>query len=137
MKTLEGILERKAQRRKALEQGLAPIVAQLRDLGARKVVLFGSLAQGDTGAWSDLDLLAVMPSARSSREWIREVEYNLPVYAEVERTVACDFLVYTGEDLQAMLPTSHFLRHALKEGKVVYETESPRRSTTLADPSLR
>ena len=121
MKTLEGILERKEKRRKSLEQGLAAVVAQLRDLGARKVILFGSLARGDTGPWSDLDLIVVMPSSLSTREWMREVEYNLPVYAEVERGVACDFLVYSEEDLQAMLPTSHFLRHALKEGKVVYE----------------
>ncbi len=101
MKTLEDILQRKAGRRQALEQGLAVVIVELRDLGARKVVLFGSLARGDTGAWSDLDLLVIMPSSWSSREWTRQV------YAEVERTVACDFLVYTEEDLQAMLSTSH------------------------------
>jgi len=126
MNTLESIKERQENRRRALEQGLTAIVAQLRDLGARKVVLFGSLARGDTGAWSDLDLLVVVPSSRSSREWTRQV------YAEVERTVACDFIVYTEEDLQAMLPTSHFLRHVLKEGKVAYEAGTPSGSAALA-----
>lgn len=115
MNTLESIKERQENRRRVLEQGLTAIVAQLENLGARKVVLFGSLARGDIGTWSDLDLLVIMPSSRSSREWMRHI------YAEVERTAACDFLVYTEEDLQAMLPSSHFLRHVLKEGKVAYE----------------
>jgi predicted nucleotidyltransferase len=128
MKTLRSILERKEERRKALEQRLSPIVEQLKALGTLKVILFGSLVRGDTGPRSDLDLIAIMPSSLSSREWIRKI------YAEIERGIACDILVYSERDLQEMLSTSRFLRHALKEGKVIYEAGSARRSATLADP---
>lgn len=128
MKTLRSILERKEERRKALEQHLPRIVEQLKALGALKVILFGSFVRDDTGLGSDLDLIAIMPSSLSSREWIRRI------YAEIERGIACDILVYSEGELQAMLPTSRFLRYALKEGKVMYEAKTARRSTTLADP---
>jgi len=116
MKTLSSILERKEERRKALEQHLPFVVEQLKALGALKVILFGSLVRGDVGLRSDLDLIAIMPSFLSSREWIQKI------YAEIERGIACDILVYNEGDLQEMLPTSRFLRHALKEGKVIHDT---------------
>jgi predicted nucleotidyltransferase len=128
MRTLESILERKEERRKALEQHLPRIVEQLKALGALKVILFGSFARGGIGLGSDLDLIAIMPSSPSSREWIRKI------YAEVDRGIACDILVYSEGDLQAMLTTSRFLRHALTEGKVIYEAGSARRGAALADP---
>lgn len=128
MKTLRSILERKEERRKVLEQNLSLIVEQLKALGALKVVLFGSLVRGDVGLRSDLDIIAIMPSFLSSREWIRKI------YAEIETGIACDILVYSEGNLQEMLPTSRSLRHALKEGKVIYEARSTRRSATLADP---
>jgi predicted nucleotidyltransferase len=128
MKTLRSILDRKEERRKALEQHLPRIVEQLKALGALEVILFGSLVRGDSGLGSDLDLIVIMPSFLSSREWIQRI------YAEVERGIACDILAYSEGDLQAMLPTSRFLRHALREGKVIYEARSARRSATLADP---
>jgi predicted nucleotidyltransferase len=128
MRTLRSILERKEQRWKTLERHLPRIVEQLEALGALKVILFGSFVRGDVGLGSDLDLIAIMPSSLSSREWIRKI------YAEIERGIACDILAYSEGDLQAMLPTSHFLRHVLKEGKVIYEAGSARRSATLADP---
>ena len=128
MKTLRDIRERKEKRRKALEQNLPSIVEQLKALGALKVILFGSFVRGDTGPWSDLDIIAIMPPCMSGREWIRKI------YTEVERGIACDILAYNERDLQEMLPTSRFLRYALKEGKVIYEAGNTGRSTTLADP---
>jgi len=128
MKTLRNIRERKEKRRKALEQNLPSIVEQLKALGALKVILFGSFVRGDTGLWSDLDIIAIMPPCMSGREWIRKI------YTEVERGIACDILVYNERDLQEMLPTSRFLRHILKEGKVIYEAATTERSTALADP---
>ena len=128
MKTLKSIRERKENRRKALERNLPRIVEQLKALGALKVILFGSLARGDTGLVSDLDIIAIMPLSLSGREWIRKI------YAEVERGIACDILAYNERDLREILPTSSFLRHALKEGKVIYEAGGTGRGATLVDP---
>jgi len=118
MKTLSSILEGKEARRKALQQRLPYVVEQLRTLGALKVILFGSLARDDVGPRSDLDIIAIMPPHLSSHAWMRKI------YDEVDRGIACDILAYNETDWQEMLPTSRFLRHALKEGKVVYEAGS-------------
>jgi|YNPBryantNP2012_1023418.scaffolds.fasta_scaffold121172_2 predicted nucleotidyltransferase len=128
MRTLASILERQEKRRKALEKNLPRVVEQLQALGALQVILFGSLVRGEVGARSDLDLIAIMPSSLSSREWMRKV------YAEVERGIACDILVYNASDWQEMLPISRFLRHALREGVVIYEAGSAGGSAALADP---
>ncbi len=131
MKTLEEILQRKERRREALWRALPRLVEQLAAMGALRVVLFGSLARGEAGLSSDLDLIAVMPDSLNSRDWTRKV------YAEVDPGVACDLLVYTESDLKRMLPVSRFLRHALREGKVLYEASSEGRGPALVDPSQR
>ena len=118
MKTLRDIRERKEKRRKALEQNLPSIVEQLKALGALKVILFGSFARGETRLWSDLDLIAVMPSSLSGKEWRRKI------YGQVDRMIACDIAVYNEKELEETIPISSFLRHALKEGRTIYEKES-------------
>ena len=128
MTSLSQILERKEQRRRRLEQNLPHVVEQLRALGALKLILFGSFARGDIGRSSDLDIIAVMPASLSSHDWTRKI------YAEVDRGTGCDILAYSEADWQEMLPQSRFLRHALKEGKVLYETASTARGAALADP---
>lgn len=59
MKTLYEMAQEREARLKDLERNLQRVVLQLKDLGARKIVLFGSLARGDISAHSDLDLLAM------------------------------------------------------------------------------
>lgn len=107
--------KRREERRKALERNCHLIVEQLKALGALKVVLFGSFARGEVGLWSDLDLIAVMPSSLSSKEWMRKI------HLEIERGIACDIVVYNEKELEETIPVSSFLRHALKEGRVIYE----------------
>lgn len=46
-----------------LDSELERLVARLRELGARKIVLFGSYAEGRRDLWTDLDLFVVMESA--------------------------------------------------------------------------
>jgi imidazolonepropionase-like amidohydrolase len=46
------------------------------------------------------------------------------IYEKVDRGIACDIVVYNEKELAEMLPLSRFLRHVLKEGKVVYEARS-------------
>lgn len=109
--------KKREERRKALERNCHLIVEQLKALGALKVILFGSLARGEVGLWSDLDLIAVMPSSLSSKEWMRKI------HLEVEREIACDIVAYNEKELEETIPSSSFLRHALKEGRTIYEKE--------------
>lgn len=128
MRILRENRERQEQRKQSLERALQSILKQLEAMGALRVILFGSLARGEVGLRSDLDLLAVMPSNRSGREWSRDI-YDL-----VERKIACDILVYNDEELQEMLPVSRFLRRVMKEGRVVYEKGTSGRGPALVDP---
>lgn len=106
---------RQEERRRALEKALPDVVAQLQALGARKVILFGSLARGEIGPHSDLDLIVILPSTCSGRVWMRRI------YAEVDRRIAGDILAYTEDEFREVLEHSTFLRRAVNEGRVVYE----------------
>lgn len=82
------------------------------------MIVFGSFAHGDITSSSDLDLIAVMPSTRSGKDWISKI------YDEVDRNVDCDILAYTREEIDKMLPISGILRSALDTGRTVYEALS-------------
>lgn len=94
------------------------IVSQLRNIGASKIILFGSLAKGDVDVNSDLDLLVIMPTTKTGKGWM-----NL-IYENVERKIASDIIVYNREEFEEKLPTSSFLRNIVKSGRVVYEKTS-------------
>ena len=113
--SLEEIRVKKEERKKALQRSLDRISRQLREMGAVKIVLFGSFARGDITSSSDLDLIAVMPSTRSGKDWMSKI------YEEVDRDIDCDILAYTREEIEKMLPVSGILRSALETGRTVYE----------------
>ncbi len=108
-------LAEKEERRALLEREVAHIVAQLREMGAQKVVLFGSAATGNVNPFSDLDFLVVMPGEQGFAYWSRRL------YAEIDRHVAVDFFPYSEQEFQEMQRSSRLVRHALRTGKVVYE----------------
>jgi predicted nucleotidyltransferase len=98
-------------------------------MGALKVILFGSLARGEVGLWSDLDLIAVMPSRLTSKEWMGGIN------TEVHRKIACDIVVYSEKELEETIPSSGFPRHALKERRIIYGKKRPRRGTEMVEAS--
>jgi predicted nucleotidyltransferase len=116
---LEEILKRKKNREKKLQEALETFLGTLRRWGALRVILFGSLARGTVDTWSDLDLLIVMPSSRSSKEWTDFI------YRNGNLGVAADLIVYSEDDFVRMLPESAFLQEIVTSGKVLYEKESP------------
>ena len=115
--TLQKLLTLKEERKKILDSGLDGIIRQLKDIGALKIIVFGSYVSDTIGRWSDLDILVIMPPTKTGREWTKII------YDELERGVACDILCYTQEEFEATLPVSAFLRHAVKTGRIVYEKD--------------
>ena len=101
-------------RRAELEQELDQVVGQLRALGARKVILFGSLARGQVRRGSDLDLLALFDDKRGFKERMRYV------YAHLESNEDVDVLAYSFEEFERLKHRS-FFRHVLREGRILYE----------------
>jgi predicted nucleotidyltransferase len=112
---LAEIRQRIELRRKRLEEGLEAVIPQLAELGAQKIVLFGSLAAGTVDSDSDLDLLVIMPATLTGKEW------GDRIYSEVDRRVETDFIVFNVDEYRSALPDNTFLREISSTGRVVYE----------------
>lgn len=93
---------------------LEQVVDQLRAMGARRIVLFGSRARGRARQGSDIDLLVIMDDGRTFKERMREI------YARLETDADVDILAYSPEEFERVRNRS-FFRRVLAEGKVLYE----------------
>ncbi|MBT9131097.1 MAG: hypothetical protein DDT42_01921 [candidate division WS2 bacterium] len=113
--TFEKLQAQRELRKKKLDHALKEAIRQLKDLGALKVILFGSYSSGVIRRWSDLDLLVVMPSTKSGKEWFKDI------YDKIDIEVAVDILPFTEEEFRMKIETSSFIRHAIRTGRVVYE----------------
>ena len=102
------------RRRRQLEAELERIVAQLPGLGVLRAILFGSLARGDVGGHSDVDLILIADSGEPF------LERGARFYRALAPAVGMDILAYTPEEFEAMRDR-RFLRRALVEGRVLYE----------------
>lgn len=111
---IKDIFRRKEERKRKLQESLSSLVQSLKELGAEKVILFGSLARGEVDVNSDIDLFVIMPSFKSGKEWM-----NL-IYEKIERGVAATIIAYNQDEFSKNLPSSRFLQNILN-GKVLYE----------------
>src|SRR2546428_12348973 len=102
------------RRRRDLEAELERITRALPDLGVTRALLFGSLARGDVRGQSDLDLILIVDTGEPF------VERCARVYQALAPAVGMDLLVYTPQEFEAMRERP-FLRHALRDAKVIYE----------------
>lgn len=83
-----------------------------------RIILFGSRSRGQETEASDLDLLVIQDTGRSSRQVRREIELLL-----WGRRFAVDLLVATPEQVARNIADGNpfYTRHILAEGKVLYE----------------
>jgi len=98
----------------ALRQEAERLTTLASALGVQRVVLFGSLARGEPGLASDLDLLIVWDTPLSF------LARTVKLYRRLQPRVAADLLVYTPDEMERMAHTP-LIRRALEEGKVLYE----------------
>ncbi|MFO7905125.1 MAG: nucleotidyltransferase domain-containing protein [Planctomycetota bacterium] len=107
------------------------VVAQIADSnGARQAIVFGSYARGTATRHSDLDVLIIEDT---SLPFLKRIDrYFDPL---VERLgLAMDVLVYTPEEMET-IKHRPFIQAALKEGIVVYESRTRRRSARASPES--
>lgn len=107
---------RESRQRKLLKE-MERVKRRLVSMGAQKVVLFGSAARGEIGLFSDIDMLVVMDSP------LPFIERLMEIYGKI-RPSAVDMFVYTPQEFDEIKETNPLVRHALKEGKVIYEKVS-------------
>ena len=109
--------ERLRELRKAhqaeLESEIERLTRAAADMGALRVVLFGSAARGQAGLTSDLDLMIVWETD------LAFVERSAEIYRRLRPRVAADLLVYTPAEMERMADRP-FMRKALSEGRELY-----------------
>ncbi len=105
------------QRKKLLEEELRRIVEVLkRDYEPEKVILFGSLAEGDMHEWSDIDLLIIKKTTK------RPIDRILEASRLIKPTIGIDLFVYTPEEFNTLVQEKFsFLTTIARKGKVLYE----------------
>lgn len=106
-----------AERRERLERELGRIVARLAEAGARKIVLFGSVARSEVASTSDLDLIVVQ---ETDRPFTARIEEALRLTSP---RVATDILVYTPDEFSELQRSNAFVQRALREGTILYEAK--------------
>ena len=106
------------QRGLVLEQELNRMMEILvREYEPEKIIVFGSAAQGEFHAWSDLDLVVVKKTSKPLLERIEEV------LRLVRPRVGLDLLVYTPEEMEALVDErrAFVLDEIIYKGAVAYE----------------
>lgn len=110
------------------QEELERILQALRRYRPQKVILFGSFARGDDHGLSDVDLLIIKETDRPFIERVGEV------LALCDSPLPIEPLVYTPAEFARLLEERNpLIEQVLREGKVIYESESPG-SPTVAIP---
>lgn len=107
------------QKRK-LTRALQGLVSQLKRLGAKRILLFGSLARNEVREDSDIDLIVVMESGERN-----PVKRLAKLYSQIELDEAFDLRVYTPEEFERAKGGS-FLSEVLKEAVELYDESRER-----------
>jgi predicted nucleotidyltransferase len=84
----------------------------------RRIILFGSYAEGRPTRHSDLDLFVVMPMRRRGHDRARQLHAVFP-----DRPLPMDFVVRTPREVRERLTTYFcpFTREVMARGRVLYE----------------
>jgi predicted nucleotidyltransferase len=106
------------QRGALLEQELRRILGILIEkYQPEKLIVFGSLAQGEIREWSDLDLVVIKHTDKPLLDRIEEV------LTRTRPRIGLDVLVYTPEEVEAMVDErrAFILDEIIYKGAVAYE----------------
>jgi predicted nucleotidyltransferase len=94
------------------------IIEDLKPYRPEKIILFGSLAKGDSDQYSDIDIVVIKRTNKKFFERIEEVDN----YLREEFQGKIDIFVYTPEEFTQMKEEENpFIANVLENGKVIYE----------------
>lgn len=108
--------DRQAKLNTALEQIISSLVTNYQP---EKIILFGSMARGDVGEWSDIDLVIIKDTPLPFVQRSKEVALLCLV------PVSVDYLVYTPSEFDHMIAERNpfIVVEVLDKGKVIYERQ--------------
>ena len=84
-----------------------------------KVILFGSMAGGTVGEWSDIDLVIIKETPLPFLQRLKEVALLCLA------PVGVDYLVYTPEEFEQMMAENNpfIVKEIIGKGKILYERQ--------------
>ena len=85
----------------------------------KKAILFGSLARNEASRHSDIDLILIK---NTHLRFFDRYQGILVSFGKALPEWDVDILIYTPEEL-AKISHRHFIKRALEEGKILYESE--------------
>ena len=97
-----------------LQVELNQIKSKLIEMGAHKIILFGSAAREELGLMSDIDLIVVI---NSNKDFLERLSY---FYQKIE-PIDADILIYTPSEFIRMMEDNLFIQHVIKQGKIIFE----------------
>ena len=103
----------------SLENVRACLTPVFRRYGILKAIVFGSVARGEPSPYSDVDLILIQETAKRFLDRYEGLDIEMArafPYAPIET------LIYTPEEMEWMRKR-RFIANALREGKVIYESE--------------
>ncbi len=118
MRTKDPNQQEMDSRKELLERELERVTEILKkDYAPEKLILFGSLASGEVGEWSDLDLVIIKETDKRFLERIEEVLKLL------RPRIALDVLVYTPEEIKEMVEEKNYFisEEVLGKGEIIYD----------------
>jgi predicted nucleotidyltransferase len=129
--TTQNLQEKRFAYAQDLKNAVDHIIAELSENpDIERVVLFGSYANDRRDLLTDLDILVIMESS------LDYISRTAELYKQLHPGVDFDLLVYTPQEFEQMRNRS-FLKHALKQSKVLYEKREPGRGIALVKPGSR
>lgn len=100
----------------ALKKKLQPLFKEHK---IEKAILFGSFARNDSSRRSDIDLNVIKDTELRFPDRYEGVQSS---FSQALPDWDVDLLIYTPRELKGIC-SRHFVKQALKEGKVLYESE--------------
>jgi predicted nucleotidyltransferase len=103
----------------SLENVRACLVPVFQRYGILKAIVFGSVARGEPSPHSDVDLILIQKTAK---RFLDRYEGILLELNDAIPHTTVEPLIYTPEEMEWMRKR-RFIATALREGKVIYESE--------------
>jgi predicted nucleotidyltransferase len=94
------------------EQILALLKGRLQERGVREAYLFGSVATGQAGPWSDLDLVIVQETD------VPFVERPRAFWDVLDLGLGMDLLVYTSQEFETLRQTGSGFWREFQESRI-------------------
>ena len=104
---------------------LEEIKEKLRKIDPYKIIIFGSMANGEYDEESDIDLLVILDSEHVSQNYEEKMENKMLVrdaLGDISSKIPIDLLVYTKREYEIIMNNKNsFFKEISNKGRALYE----------------